>query len=163
VALQVRQAAARVWRVVVANPDGDYAGAVDGLFRLVERCADERKDESVVALIHYRAEVGHYLMTNVNGMCFKCISPLQTEWIGELRQLIHRFLIEERERRPRREKALNVLHETFTRWRAVSEQNLVNALILPLLKNVALEKDSVIQVHLSLSNFVNTKGFSTVN
>ncbi len=36
---------------------GEYAGSPDALFRLIEDCVELRPDESVVALIHYRAEV----------------------------------------------------------------------------------------------------------
>jgi hypothetical protein len=65
-----------------------------------------------------------------------------------MRALVTRFLNDERDvARVRREKALNVLHETFIRYRAVCEHSLVMRLVIPVLKDaVARERDAVIQV-----------------
>lgn len=39
------------------NREGEYGGSPEAMYALIERCADERPTDSVLALMDYRANV----------------------------------------------------------------------------------------------------------
>jgi len=101
-----------------------YRGSQQKLYDLTESCSRHRPEWSVSALIDYRA---------------MSIYPAKPGWLRDLVHLMNRHFVED-ERDGVRVKALRVLLEKFRANRHIYEDDLVDKVVWPFLKQVDAEK-----------------------
>ncbi|XP_066496483.1 tuberin isoform X3 [Tiliqua scincoides] len=103
----------------------DFHGSKERYFDLVERCADQRPDSSVLNLITYRAQSIH---------------PAKDGWINKLQGLMERFFRNE-SRSAVRIKVLHVLSFVLSVNRQFYEEELINLVVISQLAHIPEDKD----------------------
>ncbi|XP_058013384.1 tuberin isoform X8 [Ahaetulla prasina] len=128
----------------------DFHGSKERYFELVERCADQRPESSVLNLITYRAQSIH---------------PAKDGWIQNLQALMDRFFRNE-SRSAVRIKVLHVLSFVLSVNRQLYEEELIN-LVISQLSHVPEDKDHQVrklatQLLVDLAEGCNTHHFSSL-
>ncbi|KAJ6653731.1 hypothetical protein lerEdw1_008757 [Lerista edwardsae] len=103
----------------------DFHGSKERYFELVERCADQRPDASVLNLITYKAQSIH---------------PAKDGWINQLQGLMERFFRNE-SRSAVRIKVLHVLSFVLSVNRQFYEEELINLVVISQLAHIPEDKD----------------------
>ncbi|XP_072838442.2 tuberin isoform X1 [Pogona vitticeps] len=103
----------------------NFHGAKDRYFELVERCADQRPESSVLNLITYRAQSIH---------------PAKDGWIHNLQGLMERFFRNE-SRSAIRIKVLHVLSFVLSVNRQFYEEELINLVVISQLAHIPEDQD----------------------
>ncbi|KAL4240095.1 Tuberous sclerosis 2-like protein [Mactra antiquata] len=99
---------------------GNYSGPVDRFFRIIEKCAAKRPENSVILLITYLALDIH---------------PEKENWIKNLYLLLEKYFRMDR-RKQVRQKVLEVLSFIISINKHLYEDDLINCIILPLMCHV---------------------------
>uniref|UniRef100_A0A8C6XMY8 Tuberin n=1 Tax=Naja naja TaxID=35670 RepID=A0A8C6XMY8_NAJNA len=128
----------------------DFHGSKERYFELVEQCADQRPESSVLNLITYRAQSIH---------------PAKDGWIQNLQALMDRFFRNE-SRSAVRIKVLHVLSFVLSVNRQLYEEELIN-LVISQLSHVPEDKDHQVrklatQLLVDLAEGCNTHHFSSL-
>ncbi|XP_059572449.1 tuberin isoform X3 [Alligator mississippiensis] len=129
----------------------DFHGSEERFFELVERCADQRPESSVLNLITYRA---------------KSIYPAKDGWIHNLQLLMERFFRNE-SRSAVRTKVLDVLSFVLSINRQFYEEELINAVVISQLAHIPEDKDHKVrklatQLLVDLAEGCNTHHFNSL-
>ncbi|XP_076998273.1 tuberin isoform X5 [Tamandua tetradactyla] len=103
----------------------EFHGSQDRYFTLVERCADQRPESSLLNLISYRAQSIH---------------PAKDGWIQNLQSLMERFFRNE-SRSAVRIKVLDVLSFVLLINRQFYEEELINSVVISQLSHIPEDKD----------------------
>uniref|UniRef100_A0A2K6FQJ0 Tuberin n=1 Tax=Propithecus coquereli TaxID=379532 RepID=A0A2K6FQJ0_PROCO len=103
----------------------EFHGSQERYFELVERCADQRPESSLLNLISYRAQSIH---------------PAKDGWIQNLQLLMERFFRSE-SRGAVRIKALDVLSFVLLINRQFYEEELINSVVISQLSHIPEDKD----------------------
>ncbi|XP_053221600.1 tuberin isoform X3 [Podarcis raffonei] len=103
----------------------DFHGSKKRYFELVEKCASQRPESSVLNLITYRAQSIH---------------PAKDSWIQKLQGLMERFFRNET-RSAIRIKVLHVLSFVLSVNRQIYEEELINLVVLSQLAHIQEDKD----------------------
>ncbi|XP_036857685.2 tuberin isoform X15 [Manis javanica] len=103
----------------------EFHGSRDRYFELVERCADQRPESSLLNLITYRAQSIH---------------PAKDGWIHNLQALMERFFRHE-SRSAVRIKVLDVLSFVLLINRQFYEEELINSVVISQLCHIPEDKD----------------------
>ncbi|KAK2502866.1 hypothetical protein MC885_011589 [Smutsia gigantea] len=103
----------------------EFHGSRDRYFELVERCADQRPESSLLNLITYRAQSIH---------------PAKDGWIHSLQSLMERFFRHE-SRSAVRIKVLDVLSFVLLINRQFYEEELINSVVISQLSHIPEDKD----------------------
>ncbi|KAM6424527.1 tuberin isoform 4-T4 [Liasis olivaceus] len=128
----------------------DFHGSKERYFELVERCADQRPESSVLNLITYRAQSIH---------------PAKDSWIQNLQVLMERFFRNE-SRSAVRIKVLHVLSFVLSVNRQLYEEELIN-LVISQLSHIPEDKDHQVrklatQLLVDLAEGCNTHHFNSL-
>ncbi|XP_019397411.1 PREDICTED: tuberin isoform X3 [Crocodylus porosus] len=129
----------------------DFHGSEERFFELVERCADQRPESSVLNLITYRAQ---------------SIYPAKDGWIHNLQLLMERFFRNE-SRSVVRIKVLDVLSFVLSINRQFYEEELINAVVISQLAHIPEDKDHKVrklatQLLVDLAEGCNTHHFNSL-
>ncbi|XP_051487680.1 tuberin isoform X3 [Apus apus] len=129
----------------------DFHGSEERFFELVERCADQRPESSVLNLITYRAESIH---------------PAKDGWIHNLQLLMERFFRNE-SRSAVRIKVLDVLSFVLSINRQFYEEELINLVVISQLAHIPEDKDHQVrklatQLLVDLAEGCNTHHFNSL-
>ncbi|XP_019368284.1 PREDICTED: tuberin isoform X2 [Gavialis gangeticus] len=129
----------------------DFHGSEERFFELVERCADQRPESSVLNLITYRAQ---------------SIYPAKDGWIHNLQLLMERFFRNE-SRSAVRIKVLDVLSFVLSINRQFYEEELINAVVISQLAHIPEDKDHKVrklatQLLVDLAEGCNTHHFNSL-
>uniref|UniRef100_A0A9J2Q841 Rap-GAP domain-containing protein n=1 Tax=Ascaris lumbricoides TaxID=6252 RepID=A0A9J2Q841_ASCLU len=111
------------------NREGEYGGSPEAMYALIERCADERPTDSVLALMDYRAN---------------CIDPLSANWLHCMAELVQRYL-KEGNSSAVREKAVSILHNAFIKYHVLYEKDVIMDLMIPVLSKAVDETNIKVQ------------------
>ncbi|XP_037669896.1 tuberin isoform X4 [Choloepus didactylus] len=103
----------------------EFHGSQERYFMLVERCADQRPESSLLNLISYRAQSIH---------------PAKDGWIQNLQSLMERFFRSE-PRSAVRIKVLDVLSFVLLINRQFYEEELINSVVISQLSHIPEDKD----------------------
>ncbi|XP_042636705.1 tuberin [Orycteropus afer afer] len=103
----------------------EFHGSQERYFELVERCADQRPESSLLNLISYRAQSIH---------------PAKDGWIHNLQQLMERFFRSE-SRSAVRIKVLDVLSFVLLINRQFYEEELINSVVISQLSHIPEDRD----------------------
>ncbi|KAM9208697.1 tuberin isoform 2-T2 [Dugong dugon] len=103
----------------------EFHGSQERYFELVERCADQRPESSLLNLISYRAQSIH---------------PAKDGWIHNLQQLMERFFRNE-SRSAVRIKVLDVLSFVLLINRQFYEEELINSVVISQLSHIPEDRD----------------------
>ncbi|XP_027817288.2 tuberin isoform X1 [Ovis aries] len=103
----------------------EFHGSQERYFELVERCADQRPESSVLNLITYRAQSIH---------------PAKDGWIHNLQLLMERFFRSE-SRSAVRIKVLDVLSFVLLINRQFYEEELINSVVISQLSHIPEDRD----------------------
>ncbi|XFF91248.1 hypothetical protein AB1E18_017467 [Capra hircus] len=103
----------------------EFHGSQERYFELVERCADQRPESSVLNLITYRAQSIH---------------PAKDGWIHNLQLLMERFFRNE-SRSAVRIKVLDVLSFVLLINRQFYEEELINSVVISQLSHIPEDRD----------------------
>ncbi|XP_058142618.1 tuberin isoform X3 [Dasypus novemcinctus] len=103
----------------------EFHGSQERYFALVERCADQRPESSLLNLISYRAQSIH---------------PAKDGWIQNLQSLMERFFRNE-SRSAVRIKVLDVLSFVLLINRQFYEEELINSVVISQLAHIPEDKD----------------------
>ncbi|XP_054390541.1 tuberin isoform X2 [Pongo abelii] len=103
----------------------EFHGSQERYFELVERCADQRPESSLLNLISYRAQSIH---------------PAKDGWIQNLQALMERFFRSE-SRGAVRIKVLDVLSFVLLINRQFYEEELINSVVISQLSHIPEDKD----------------------
>ncbi|EPY88948.1 tuberin [Camelus ferus] len=103
----------------------EFHGSQERYFELVERCADQRPESSLLNLITYRAQSIH---------------PAKDGWIHNLQLLMERFFRNE-SRSAVRIKVLDVLSFVLLINRQFYEEELINSVVISQLSHIPEDKD----------------------
>uniref|UniRef100_A0A2K5SDH7 Tuberin n=3 Tax=Cebus imitator TaxID=2715852 RepID=A0A2K5SDH7_CEBIM len=103
----------------------EFHGSQERYFELVERCADQRPESSLLNLISYRAQSIH---------------PAKDGWIQNLQVLMERFFRSE-SRGAVRIKVLDVLSFVLLINRQFYEEELINSVVISQLSHIPEDKD----------------------
>ncbi|NXD82252.1 TSC2 protein, partial [Halcyon senegalensis] len=129
----------------------DFHGSEERFFELVERCADQRPESSVLNLITYRAQSIH---------------PAKDGWIHNLQMLMERFFRNE-SRSAVRIKVLDVLSFVLSINRQFYEEELINLVVISQLAHIPEDKDHQVrklatQLLVDLAEGCNTHHFNSL-
>uniref|UniRef100_A0A803TU55 TSC complex subunit 2 n=1 Tax=Anolis carolinensis TaxID=28377 RepID=A0A803TU55_ANOCA len=129
----------------------DFHGSQERYFELVERCANERPESSVLNLITYRAQSIH---------------PAKDGWIQNLQVLMERFFRNE-SRSAIRIKVLHVLSFVLSVNRQFYEEELINLVVISQLAHIPDDKDHQVrklatQLLVDLAEGCNTHHFNSL-
>ncbi|NXJ85892.1 TSC2 protein, partial [Trogon melanurus] len=129
----------------------DFHGSEERFFELVERCADQRPESSVLNLITYRAQSIH---------------PAKDGWIHNLQTLMERFFRNE-SRSAVRIKVLDVLSFVLSINRQFYEEELINLVVISQLAHIPEDKDHQVrklatQLLVDLAEGCNTHHFNSL-
>uniref|UniRef100_A0A8U7NC85 Tuberin n=1 Tax=Corvus moneduloides TaxID=1196302 RepID=A0A8U7NC85_CORMO len=129
----------------------DFHGSEERFFELVERCADQRPESSVLNLITYRAQSIH---------------PAKDGWIHNLQLLMERFFRNE-SRSAVRIKILDVLSFVLSINRQFYEEELINLVVISQLAHIPEDKDHQVrklatQLLVDLAEGCNTHHFNSL-
>nr|XP_056722512.1 tuberin [Euleptes europaea] len=129
----------------------DFHGSKERYFELVERCADQRPESSVLNLITYRAQSIH---------------PAKDGWIHKLQGLMERFFRNE-SRSAVRIKVLHVLSFVLSVNRQFYEEELINLVVISQLAHIPEDKDHQVrklatQLLVDLAEGCNTHHFNSL-
>ncbi|XP_060116946.1 tuberin [Heteronotia binoei] len=129
----------------------DFHGSKERYFELVERCADQRPESSVLNLITYRAQSIH---------------PAKDGWIHKLQGLMERFFRNEN-RSVVRIKVLHVLSFVLSVNRQFYEEELINLVVISQLAHIPEDKDHQVrklatQLLVDLAEGCNTHHFNSL-
>ncbi|KAL8174982.1 UNVERIFIED_CONTAM: Tuberous sclerosis 2-like protein, partial [Gekko kuhli] len=129
----------------------DFHGSKERYFELVERCADQRPESSVLNLITYRAQSIH---------------PAKDGWIHKLQGLMERFFRNEN-RSAVRIKVLHVLSFVLSVNRQFYEEELINLVVISQLAHIPEDKDHQVrklatQLLVDLAEGCNTHHFNSL-
>uniref|UniRef100_A0A8D2M6N0 Tuberin n=1 Tax=Zonotrichia albicollis TaxID=44394 RepID=A0A8D2M6N0_ZONAL len=129
----------------------DFHGSEERFFELVERCADQRPESSVLNLITYRAQSIH---------------PAKDGWIHNLQLLMERFFRNE-SRSAVRIKVLDVLSFVLSINRQFYEEELINLVVISQLAHIPEDKDHQVrklatQLLVDLAEGCNTHHFNSL-
>ncbi|XP_062956829.1 tuberin isoform X3 [Cynocephalus volans] len=103
----------------------EFHGSQERYFELVERCADQRPESSLLNLISYRAQSIH---------------PAKDGWIQNLQLLMERFFRNE-SRSAVRIKVLDILSFVLLINRQFYEEELINSVVISQLSHIPEDKD----------------------
>ncbi|XP_006893939.1 PREDICTED: tuberin [Elephantulus edwardii] len=103
----------------------EFHGSQERYFELIERCANQRPESSLLNLITYRAQSIH---------------PAKDGWIHNLQQLMERFFRSE-SRSAVRIKVLDVLSFVLLINRQFYEEELINSVVISQLSHIPEDKD----------------------
>ncbi|NXG46289.1 TSC2 protein, partial [Psilopogon haemacephalus] len=129
----------------------EFHGSEERFFELVERCADQRPESSVLNLITYRAQSIH---------------PARDGWIHNLQMLMERFFRNE-SRSAVRIKVLDVLSFVLSINRQFYEEELINVVVISQLAHIPEDKDHQVrklatQLLVDLAEGCNTHHFNSL-
>ncbi|KAM6079566.1 tuberin isoform 3-T3 [Theristicus caerulescens] len=129
----------------------EFHGSEERFFELVERCADQRPESSVLNLITYRAQSIH---------------PAKDGWIHNLQMLMERFFRNE-SRSAVRIKVLDVLSFVLSINRQFYEEELINSVVISQLAHIPEDKDHQVrklatQLLVDLAEGCNTHHFNSL-
>ncbi|XP_044308541.1 tuberin isoform X2 [Varanus komodoensis] len=129
----------------------DFHGSKERYFELVERCANQRPEPSVLNLITYRAQSIH---------------PAKDGWIPNLQGLMERFFRNE-SRSAVRNKVLYVLSFVLSVNRQFYEEELINLVVISQLAHIPEDKDHQVrklatQLLVDLAEGCNTHHFNSL-
>uniref|UniRef100_A0A8C5X9K4 Tuberin n=1 Tax=Malurus cyaneus samueli TaxID=2593467 RepID=A0A8C5X9K4_9PASS len=129
----------------------DFHGSEERFFELVERCAEQRPESSVLNLITYRAQSIH---------------PAKDGWIHNLQLLMERFFRNE-SRSAVRIKVLDVLSFVLSINRQFYEEELINLVVISQLAHIPEDKDHQVrklatQLLVDLAEGCNTHHFNSL-
>uniref|UniRef100_A0A8B9VBT6 TSC complex subunit 2 n=1 Tax=Anas zonorhyncha TaxID=75864 RepID=A0A8B9VBT6_9AVES len=129
----------------------EFHGSEERFFELVERCADQRPESSVLNLIAYRAQSIH---------------PAKDGWIHNLQMLMERFFRNE-SRSAVRIKVLDVLSFVLSINRQFYEEELINLVVISQLAHIPEDKDHQVrklatQLLVDLAEGCNTHHFNSL-
>ncbi|NWS19744.1 TSC2 protein, partial [Pachyramphus minor] len=129
----------------------DFHGSEERFFELVEKCADQRPESSVLNLITYRAQSIH---------------PAKDGWIHNLQLLMERFFRNEG-RSAVRIKVLDVLSFVLSINRQFYEEELINLVVISQLAHIPEDKDHQVrklatQLLVDLAEGCNTHHFNSL-
>ncbi|NXW85360.1 TSC2 protein, partial [Alopecoenas beccarii] len=129
----------------------EFHGSEERFFELVERCADQRPESSVLNLITYRAQSIH---------------PAKDGWIHNLQMLMERFFRNE-SRSAVRIKVLDVLSFVLSINRQFYEEELINLVVISQLAHIPEDKDHQVrklatQLLVDLAEGCNTHHFNSL-
>ncbi|XP_061456023.1 tuberin isoform X2 [Rhineura floridana] len=129
----------------------DFHGSKERYFELVERCANQRPESSVLNLITYRAQSIH---------------PAKDGWIHKLQGLMERFFRNE-SRSAVRIKVLHVLSFVLSVNRQFYEEELINLVVISQLAHIPEDKDHQVrklatQLLVDLAEGCNTHHFNSL-
>ncbi|XP_069503431.1 tuberin isoform X2 [Ambystoma mexicanum] len=129
----------------------DFHGSKDRYFDLIEKCADQRPESSVVNLITYRAQSIH---------------PAKDSWIQTLQKLMERFFRNET-RSVIRTKMLDVLSFVLSINRQFYEDELIELVVIPQMAHIPEDKDHQVrklatQLLVDLAEGCNTHHFDSL-
>ncbi|NXE79503.1 TSC2 protein, partial [Cochlearius cochlearius] len=129
----------------------EFHGSEERFFELVERCADQRPESSVLNLITYRAQSIH---------------PAKDGWIHNLQTLMERFFRNE-SRSAVRIKVLDVLSFVLSINRQFYEEELINLVVISQLAHIPEDKDHQVrklatQLLVDLAEGCNTHHFNSL-
>ncbi|XP_053131916.1 tuberin isoform X1 [Hemicordylus capensis] len=129
----------------------EFHGSKEQYFELVERCADQRPESSVLNLITYKAQSIH---------------PAKDGWIHKLQSLMERFFRNE-SRSAVRIKVLHVLSFVLSVNRQFYEEELINLVVISQLAHIPEDKDHQVRklaTHLlvDLAEGCNTHHFNSL-
>ncbi|XP_060642483.2 tuberin isoform X5 [Anolis sagrei] len=129
----------------------DFHGSQERYFELVERCANERPESSVLNLITYRAQSIH---------------PAKDGWIQNLQVLMERFFRNE-SRSAIRIKVLHVLSFVLSVNRQFYEEELINLVVISQLAHIPDDRDHQVrklatQLLVDLAEGCNTHHFNSL-
>ncbi|NXC72211.1 TSC2 protein, partial [Anhinga anhinga] len=129
----------------------EFHGSEERFFELVERCADQRPESSVLNLITYRAQSIH---------------PAKDGWIHNLQMLMERFFRNE-SRSAVRIKVLDVLSFVLSINRQFYEEELINVVVISQLAHIPEDKDHQVrklatQLLVDLAEGCNTHHFNSL-
>ncbi|XP_069065851.1 tuberin isoform X3 [Pleurodeles waltl] len=129
----------------------DFHGSTDRYFELLEKCADQRPESSVVNLITYRAQSIH---------------PAKDNWIQNLQKLMERFFRNET-RSAIRTKVLDVLSFVLSINRQFYEDELIELVVIPQMTHIPEDKDHQVrklatQLIVDLAEGCNTHHFDSL-
>ncbi|NXI35896.1 TSC2 protein, partial [Galbula dea] len=129
----------------------EFHGSEERFFELVERCADQRPESSVLNLITYRAQSIH---------------PAKDGWIHNLQMLMERFFRSE-SRSAVRIKVLDVLSFVLSINRQFYEEELINSVVISQLAHIPEDKDHQVrklatQLLVDLAEGCNTHHFNSL-
>ncbi|KAM6299277.1 tuberin [Aegotheles albertisi] len=129
----------------------EFHGSEERFFELVERCADQRPESSVLNLITYRAQSIH---------------PAKDGWIQNLQMLMERFFRNE-SRSAVRIKVLDVLSFVLSINRQFYEEELINLVVISQLAHIPEDKDHQVrklatQLLVDLAEGCNTHHFNSL-
>ncbi|XP_009077896.1 PREDICTED: tuberin-like, partial [Acanthisitta chloris] len=129
----------------------EFHGSEERFFELVERCADQRPESSVLNLITYRAQSIH---------------PAKDGWIHNLQLLMERFFRNE-SRSAVRIKILDVLSFVLSINRQFYEEELINLVVISQLAHIPEDKDHQVrklatQLLVDLAEGCNTHHFNSL-
>ncbi|KAF7659568.1 hypothetical protein LDENG_00296600 [Lucifuga dentata] len=128
-----------------------YHGSTEKFFSLVEKCADKRRDASVLTLISYRAQ---------------SIQPAKDGWIQGLHRLMEKFFRNEA-RSVIRIKVLHILSFVLSTNRQLYEDELIEMVVIPQLSGIAEDRDLAVrkqatQLLVDLAEGCNTHHFTSL-
>ncbi|XP_064151444.1 tuberin isoform X5 [Loxodonta africana] len=103
----------------------EFHGSQERYFELIERCADQRPESSLLNLISYRAQSIH---------------PAKDDWIHNLQQLMERFFRNE-SRSAVRIKVLDILSFVLLINRQFYEEELINSVVISQLSHIPEDRD----------------------
>ncbi|NXH14480.1 TSC2 protein, partial [Bucco capensis] len=129
----------------------EFHGSEERFFELLERCADQRPESSVLNLITYRAQSIH---------------PAKDGWIHNLQTLMERFFRSE-SRSAVRIKVLDVLSFVLSINRQFYEEELINSVVISQLAHIPEDKDHQVrklatQLLVDLAEGCNTHHFNSL-
>uniref|UniRef100_A0A8C6JXR1 Tuberin n=1 Tax=Melopsittacus undulatus TaxID=13146 RepID=A0A8C6JXR1_MELUD len=129
----------------------EFHGSEERFFELLERCADQRPESSVLNLITYRAQSIH---------------PAKDGWIHNLQMLMERFFRNE-SRSAVRIKVLDVLSFVLSINRQFYEEELINLVVISQLAHIPEDKDHQVrklatQLLVDLAEGCNTHHFNSL-
>ncbi|XP_030752123.1 tuberin isoform X2 [Sitophilus oryzae] len=106
-----------------------YNGNLKSYYKLVEECASDRPDDSVLRLINYLA---------------RSIMPTQHLWMTNLYNLLHKYFKKD-VRTEIRLKVLNVLTDVFKLYRDQYEDELIERIIIPHMTPVVTDSNVIVR------------------
>ncbi|XP_043945122.1 tuberin isoform X2 [Protopterus annectens] len=106
-----------------------YHGSEEKFFGIIEGCADQRMETSVLTLISYRAQSVH---------------PAKDGWIQALHKLMDRFFRSE-SRSTIRVDVLKVLSFVLSINRQLYEEELIESVVIPQLSHITEDKDHLVR------------------
>lgn len=109
---------------------GQYNGNLKSYYKLVEECAGDRPDESILRLLEYLA---------------KNITPTQNLWMTNLYNLLHKYFRNDM-RTVIRLKVLEILTDVFKLNREQYEEELIERIVIPHMTYVLNDGDMLVRV-----------------